>query len=201
MAFVNSLNHFGFRDFICTGFDHDNLCCSRSHSKLEISLIPFFLGRIYDELTVFHSHLCHGTWAIKWNIRNCCSKCRSDHGNQLRTTLWIYRHDHIVQSYIITIILWKQRSHRTVDYTGGKNRVFRSLTLTLVKSSRDFSYCIHFLFKLNTEREEVNTISWLVGCCSCGKNGCLSVFQKRSTICLCTYSSDIYRKSSAGKFH
>ena len=162
MALVNCLDHLLLRNHIGSGLDHDNLGGGRSYGKLKISIVPILLGWIHNKLSVLHTHLGHGTGTIEGNIGNSGSKCSSDHGYQLRTALRVYRHNHIVQSNVIAVILRKQRSHGTVNHAGGKNGILRSLPLTLVKTSRNFANGIHFLLELNTEGEEIDSVSWLI---------------------------------------
>ena len=68
MCFINSFQNSCFRNFVCTGFDHDNLLCCRSNSHLQITFIPLLLAWIDDQFAVDHTNLCHGTRTVKRNI-------------------------------------------------------------------------------------------------------------------------------------
>jgi len=150
MSLVDSLDHLIFRDLISSGLNHDNLLSCRSNRKLKIRNCLLCKCRVDDKLAVDHTNLCGCAWTVKWDIRNTGCNGRTKHSRDLRIAFRINRHNHIYQSYVISVILWKQRTHRTVDNTGCKDCMLACLTLSLVESSRDLSYCIHLLLILNT---------------------------------------------------
>ena len=76
----------------------------------------------------------------KWDIRNTGCNGRTKHSRDLRIAFRINRHDHIYQSYVISVILREQRTHRTVDNTGGKGCILGCLSLSLCESARDLTY-------------------------------------------------------------
>ena len=102
---VDCFDHLCFRNLICSGFDHDDLLCGRSNGQSQITVFPYFLRRIDDKLAVYHADLCHCTRTVKRNIGNAGRDCSTQHTDQFRTALGIYRHYHTVQSYIISVIL------------------------------------------------------------------------------------------------
>ena len=142
MSFVNSLNHFCFRNLICSGLNHDHFLTGRSNGQVQITFLPLLLGRVDDKLTINHAHLSHGTGSCKGNVRNAGCDCSTKHGNKLRTAGRIYAHNHIVQGNVISVILREQRTHRTVNHTGSQDGILRCFSLSLIESSRDFSYRI-----------------------------------------------------------
>ena len=147
VTLVDRFDHLGLGNLICPRLDHDHLLRRGSNRELKIAFIPLLLRRIDDELSIDHTHLRHRTRSVERNIGNCSRKCRSDHGNDLRTTRRIYRHYHIIQRHIIAIVLRKQRTHRPVDHAGGQDGILGCLSLSLIKSSRDLADGIHLLFK------------------------------------------------------
>ena len=142
MTLVDSFDHLSFRNLVCTCFDHDNLSACRSYCKLQVTVLPLLLAWVYDEFTINHTKLCCSTWSIKRNVGNSCCNCRTQHSNQLRTALRINAHYHIVQCNVISVILREQRTHRSVDYTAGKDCVLACLTFSLVKAAGNLAYCI-----------------------------------------------------------
>ena len=168
MSFIDSFDHLVFRNFFCAGFDHDYFLSCGSYCKLKVRYIFLCHGRVDDIFTIDQTNLCGSTWTIKRNIGNAGCNRGTKHSRNLRITFRINRHNHVYQCYIISVILWKQRTHRSVNNTGCKNSMFACFTFSLIKTSRDLSYCIHFLFVFNTQREEINSLSWLFGCCCCG---------------------------------
>ena len=59
MSFVNSLNHFCFRNLICSGLNHDHFLTGRSNGQVQITFLPLLLAGIDDELAIDHA-----TWVI-----------------------------------------------------------------------------------------------------------------------------------------
>ena len=149
MCFINSLDHLILRNLVGTGLDHDNLISCGSYRQLKVRNILLSQCRVHNILSIDQADLCRCTWAIKWNIRNTGSKGRTKHSRDLRVALRIYRHNHVYQCYVVSVILREQRTHRSVDNTGGKDCVLACLSLSLIETARDLSYGVHFLFIFN----------------------------------------------------
>ena len=149
MCFINSLDHLILRNLVGTGLDHDNLISCGSYCQLKVRNILLSQCRVHNILSIDQADLCRCTWAIKWNIRNTGSKGRTKHSRDLRVALRIYRHNHVYQCYIVSVILREQRTHRSVDNTRGKDCVLACLSLSLIETARDLSYGVHFLFIFN----------------------------------------------------
>ena len=149
MCFINSLDHLILRNLVGTGLDHDNLISCGSYCQLKVRNILLSQCRVHNILSIDQADLCRCTWAIKWNIRNTGSKGRTKHSRDLRVALRIYRHNHVYQCYIVSVILREQRTHRSVDNTGGKDCVLACLSLSLIETARNLSYGVHFLFIFN----------------------------------------------------
>ena len=149
VCFVDGVDHFCFRNLFCSGFDHDDFLSGGSYGQFQVGYGFLCESRVYDELAVDHANLCGCTWAVKWDIRNTGCNGRTKHSRDLRVALRIYRHNHVYQCYVISVILREQWTHWTVNNTGCKDRMLACLTLSLVETSRDLSYCIHLLLILN----------------------------------------------------
>ena len=96
MGFVDCIDHDSFRNFVCTGLDHDNLFACGSDSQLQIALFPLFLRRVDNKLPVDHANLCHCAGTGKRNIGNAGCNRRTDHCHQLRTALGIYGQNQVI---------------------------------------------------------------------------------------------------------
>ena len=96
MALVDCIDHHFFFYFICACLDHDDFFSCRSNRQAKITLIPLKLGRVDDQLAVYHTHLCHCTRTVKRDIRNAGRNCGTKHRGQLRTALRINGHYHVV---------------------------------------------------------------------------------------------------------
>ena len=162
MGLVNGFDHFRLRNFVCSGFDHDHLLPGGSHSQVQVTVLPFFLGWIDNEHTVRQPHLCHGTGTVKRNVRyRGCYRC-PQHGHQFRTACRVNTHDHIVQCHIIAVILGKQGTHGSVYNPAGQHCIFAGLSFSLIKSPGDLAHCIQFLFVFYTQREKIDSFSGLL---------------------------------------
>ena len=126
MCFINSLDHLILRNLVGTGLDHDNFVSCGSYCQLKVRNILLSQCRVHNILSIDQADLCRCTWAIKWNIRN-----------------------HVYQCYVVSVILREQRTHRSVDNTGGKDCVLACLSFSLIETARNLSYGVHFLFIFN----------------------------------------------------
>ena len=149
VSLVDSFDHGSLRNLISTCFDHDHFLSGGSNGQVQIALLPLLLAGIDDELAIDHAYLGHSAGTIKRNIRNAGSDSSTDHSHQLGTTLGIYAHYHVVQGYVVTVILGEQGTHRSVDDTAGQNCVLACFSFSFVESARDFSNGVHLLFVLN----------------------------------------------------
>ena len=159
MTLVDRLEHLFLRHFICTGFNHNYLLASRCHCKLQVAVFPLLLIWIYHEHAIDKPHLRCRTWTVKRDIRDRSDNRRAKHCDQLWTALWVNTHDHIVQGHIISVILWKQRAHRSVNHAACQDRILTCFALSLVKTSRNLSDRVKLLLILHRKREEINPIS------------------------------------------
>ena len=201
VSLVDSFDHGSLRNLISTCFDHDHFLSGRSNGQVQIALLPLLLAGIDDELAIDHAYLGHSAGTIKRNIRNAGSDSSTDHCYQLGTTLGIYAHYHVVQGYVVTVILGEQGTHRSVDDTAGQNSVLACLALSLIEAAGDLTHSVHFLFVLYTQREEIDTVSGLLGS-GCGtENSGITIVHECTSVCLLTYTVDINHQRSACKIH
>ena len=149
VSLVDGLDHLVLRDLVSSGLDHDNFLSCGSYCKLKVRNRFLYKCRVDDELTVDHTNLCSCTWTIERDIGNTGCNRRTKHSRDLRVALRVNRHNHVYQCYIVSVILREQRTHRTVNNTGSKDSMLTCLTFSLIKSSRDLSYCVHLLLILN----------------------------------------------------
>ena len=198
---INGFNHFIFRYLVGSRLNHNHLIPCGSNRKRQIRNLSLFGSRVHDKLVPNQTNLCRRRRAIKWNIRNARSKCGAKHRRQFRTAVLVYTHNQIFQRYVISVILWKKRTHGTVNDTAGQNRVVRRLSLSPRKTTRYLSYCIHFFIIFYTEWEKINPLPWLLRRSCRTQYNCISIMHKCCTIRLCGNSSNIYRKSSSSKLH
>ena len=198
MCLVDCFDHQILRYFICSGLDHDNLLSCGSDCQLKIRKLLLSQRRVDDELSVNQANLCGSTRTIKRDIGNTGCDRGTKHSRDLRITLRIHRHNHVYQSYIVSVILRKQRTHRTVDNTGCQNCMLACLTFSFIESSWNLAYCVHFFFIFNTQREEIDSFSWLLGCCCSRKHSCITIMHQSCTVSLLCNTTNIYSQCSSG---
>ena len=117
ISFKDCFDHLSFRNFVCSGFDHDHFFSCGSNGQFQIGSGILLQRRVDDQLAVDHTNLCCCTWSVKRDIGDAGCDRGTQHCYDFRITLRIYRHYHIVQGNIVTVILREQRTHRTVDHT------------------------------------------------------------------------------------
>ena len=201
MSFENSLNHYLLRNLLSPGLNHNNLFPGRSNGQSHVRYRLLFIGGIHNKFPINHTDLGSGTGPVKRNIRNTGGNSCPQHSCILRTAIWIYRHDQIIECHIIAVILGKQRSHGTVYHTGGQHRILRCLPFSPVKTSGDLSHRVQLFLKFHTEREEINALSGLIRGCSRRQYHCVSIMHQCCPVCLLCYSSHIYSQGSPCQLH
>ena len=150
MSHIDCFDHLSLRNLVSSGLDHDNFLPCGSYCKLKVRNWFLCKCRVDDKLTVDHADLCCCTWAVERDVGNTGCNGRTKHSRDFRVALRVNRHNHVYQCYVISVILREQRTHRTVDNTGSKDRMLACLTFSLIKSSRNLSHCVHLLLILNT---------------------------------------------------
>ena len=150
MSLVNCLDHLVFRNLVCSGFDHDDFFSCRGNSKLKIRNLLLSQRRVDHKFAVNKAYLSSSAGTVKRNVGNAGCNSRTEHCRNLRIAFRVNRHYHIYKCYVISVILWKQRTHGTVNNAGSKDRMLACLSFSFIKASRDLSYCIHFFLILNT---------------------------------------------------
>jgi len=168
MCHVDGFDHFSFRDFIGSGFDHDDLFTGGRHCQVQIAVLPLLLGRIENEFSVNQAYLCHCAGSGKRNVGNAGCDSGTKHSHQLGAAGRIYGKHQVIQGYIISVILREQRAHGTVDNTARQNGVLAGLSLSFIEASGNLSYGIQLFFIFNAQREEINSFSGLLTRRSCG---------------------------------
>ena len=145
MGLENSVDHCLLGNLIGAGLDHDHLFSGRCYGQSQVGYALLVSGWVDDKFAVDQAYLSGCAGAVKGNIGNAGCNGRTQHGSQLRAALRIYGHNYVVQSYVIAVVLGKQRTHGAVDHTGGQNGIFRSLSLSLIETAGDFAYCVKLL--------------------------------------------------------
>ena len=149
MCHIDCLEHLVLRHLIRTSLDHNYFLLSRSYCKLQVTVFPLLLARVYNKCPFNQPDLCCCTRTVKRNIRKCCSDRGTKHCSQFRTAFRIYGHYHIVKCDIIAIVLREQRTHRTVNHARCQNCILTRLAFPLIKTTWNLSYRVQFFFIFN----------------------------------------------------
>ena len=198
MSFVDCFDHGIFRYFICAGFDHDNFLSCGSNSQLKVRKFFLSQGRVDDKLAVDQTYLRGSARTVKRDIGNAGCDGRTKHSRDLRVALRVYGHNHVYQSNIVSVVFREQRTHRTVNNTGCQDRMLACLSFSFIESSWNLAYCIHFFLIFNAQREEIDSFSWLLGCCCSRKHSCITIMHQSCAVSLFCNTTDIYSQCSAG---
>ncbi len=95
MSGHDGIIHDIFRDFICTGFDHNNFLRRGSHGKSQIGFDTLFLGRIKAKLAVDQTDHRRGDGAVKGNVGNAGGNRAAEHSHYVRIAVGINTHDEV----------------------------------------------------------------------------------------------------------
>ena len=68
ISFKNSFNHLCFRNFVCSGFNHDDFFSCGSNSQFQVRFCILLQCRVNDQFTIDHTYLCCCTRSVKRNI-------------------------------------------------------------------------------------------------------------------------------------
>ena len=197
MGLIDGLDHLVLGNLVGPRLDHDHLLFRGGHGEVQIAVLPLLLRRIDDKLSVNHAHLGHGAGTVKGNVRNTgCDGC-SQHCHQLRAAGRVHAHDHIVQGYIIAIVLGEKGPHGPINDAAGQNGVLAGLSLSLVEASGDLAHRIQLLFKLHAQREEVDPLSGLVRRCGRTEHHRVPIMHEGASVGLLAHTVDIHLQSTS----
>ena len=201
MAKENRFQHFVFRNFICTGFDHNDLLSGRSNSQIQIRDLSLCARRVDDKFTIHQTDRNSANRTIERDIGNGNCDGRSQHRKDLRLAVLINRKNRVDQRNIIAVILREKRTHGTIDAASSQNCIFAGTSFSFQETSGDLAHGVHFFFIIDREREEIDSLSGLFGMGSGGDDGGIPVRKPDSSAGLLSHFSDFSAEFATGKLH
>ena len=171
----DSIQHSFFGNFFSTCFYHQDSIFSTCNSKVQKACASLFNGGVDDEFAInqANANTCDGTF--KRNVRNGQCAGSTYHCRHIRSIVRVNGNCGCYDLYVIMISVREHRTDRTVNQAAGQNSLFARTTFTFNKATGNFTYGIHFFFKVNGQREKVYTFTRCFGAGNCYYNCSITI--------------------------
>ena len=157
----NRIQHLLFRNFVRTGFNHNDFFHCAGNSQPQVIVCTLFEGRVQDDFAVYQTNADASNRAIPRNIRNGNGNGSCQHASDFRRAIRVNCQNSHDNGNIVPHILREQRTNRTVYHTGSQDCLFRRLSLSLGERARNSANGIHPFFIVHRQREEIHAFSRL----------------------------------------
>ena len=197
MTKEDSLQNNFFRKLISTSLNHHYCITGAGNGQIKVRNLTLLNIRVDNKLSINATNTNTSYWTKERNIGNSQSTGCTNHSRNLWSVVMLYGHNCSYNLNIITITLWEQRTDRTVNETAAQNGRLPWTSLSLYKTAWNLTNGVHLFFIIHSQREEINTLSWLIRSRSCNQNNSLSIAHQNSTICLLSHFSGLNSKCAA----
>ena len=159
MAKPNSVQHGFFGYFLRTCFNHQDSILGAGNSQIQLRNCCLSNSRVDDEFAINQAYTHTGDRTFKGNIRNRqCTGC-TDHSRHIGSIVGVNGNSGSNDLYIVVIALGEHGANRTVNQAAGQNSLLAGTTFTFNKTTGDLTHSVHLFFKINSQREKVNTLT------------------------------------------
>ena len=159
MTEPDSIQHGFFGNFVSTCFYHQDSVFGAGNSQVQLADFSLFNSRVDDEFTINQAYAHTGDRTFERNIGNRQSAGCTDHSGHIRSIVGINGNSGSNDLYIVVVAFREHRANRTVNQTAGQDSLLRRTAFAFNKATGDFTYGVHFFFKINSQREEVYTLT------------------------------------------
>ena len=199
MCFHESIEHVVLRNFLCTGLDHNDLVLGSAQGNVHLGSSALLGGRVDNGLAVNDANLAAGYNVVERNIRDRNSDGSADHAEDLRGAVRVNCEYGHCDRNVVAHVLREQRTHRTVNNSGGQDSLLGRSALSLEEAAGDLAYCIQLLLVVNGKREEVHAVAGLCACSYVDHYYGLAVSYPAGTISQAADLASLNGQLSAGK--
>ena len=201
MGLKDRLDHDILGDFVRARLDHDDLLRGRSHGQVQIGHRTLLGVRVHDELAVDQADPAAADGAVKRNVGDRHGDRGTDHRGDLGGIVLVHAENEVVQQNVVPVILREQRAHRTVDDTARQHGMLRGTALSSEETAGDLSDCVHLLFVIHAQREEIDPFAGLRRRGGGGKDYGVTVVHERGAAGLRGNAADLDLQGTAGQLH
>src|SRR5574344_1024537 len=112
-----------------------------------------------EELDILRDEGFTGLWLIGLWERSHASQRIKQICGYIRCVVRIYGNCGSNDLNVVVIALREHGANRTVNQAAGQNSLLAGTTLTFNKTTGDLTHSVHLFFKINSQREKVNTLT------------------------------------------
>ncbi len=197
----NCLQHLCLADLVRPCLNHHDGIFGAGESQMHAALCALLAAWVDDELPVHITDDNRARRPHEGKPGNGKRNRGADHTKDFRRHIRIHgehRNDHL---NVVIIALGEERPQRPVDQAAGQNCLFRGAPLPLDESPGDFAYSIHFLFKLDAEREEIHAVSRVFRSRRVDEDNRIPAAHNAGAICLRAVFAGFDNELSATQLH
>ena len=184
MTKEDCVEHFLLGDLVCARFDHHDGVLGACHGEVQAAGFTLLGVGIDDIVAVNIANADRTDGACKRSLADRQRKGCTVHSKDVGLYVIFNAHAGRNDLNIIIESLGEKRTDRTVDKTAGKYSLFGGAAFALDEASRDLSGCIHLLFIITAQRQEIGSFPGLAGYGGAYEQGCIAAADEYRTACL-----------------
>ena len=186
--------------FVCTRFYHNNLFFGRGDGDHHLRFCFLFKRRVKNVFAVNIAEYDARNGSVPGNVGDCDGNGSAVHRGYLGRVIVVDSHRGRGNNDVVSHVLREERSDGSVDNSRSQNSLFAGLTLSFEEAAGDFSDRVKFFFIVNSEREEIYSVSRF---CRSGRgceNAGIPVSYHTGTVCKACELASLNNEGSARKF-
>ena len=195
----DSVKHNIVGNLVRACLDHYHLLLGRSNGQVQVGLASLLKVRHEYDLAVNQAYGDTADRTVPRNIRDRNSDGSADHAEDLRGAVRVNCEYGHCDRNVVAHVLREQRTHRTVNNSGGQDSLLGGSALSLEEAAGDLAYCIQLLLVVNGKREEVHAVAGLCACSYVYHYYGLAVSYPAGTISQAADLTSLNGQLSAGK--
>ena len=150
-----------FRQLVGAGLDHHDGIVGAGDGEVQRRDFALLFGRVDDELIVDAADAHARNRSHERDVGDSQGARCADHGGELRRVVLLDGEDGRDNLNVVAEAFREQRADWAVDQARAEDGVARRASLTLDEASRDLACCIHLLFVVDRQWEEVDAFARL----------------------------------------
>ena len=159
MAKPNSVQHGFFGYFLRTCFNHQDSILGAGNCQIQLRNSCLSNGRVDDEFAINQANAYTSDGAFKGDIGDGQSAGCAYHSRHIGSVVRVNGNCGCNDLHIVVVALGEHGANRTVNQAAGQNSLLAGTTFTFNKAAGDFAHSVHLFFKINSQREKVNTLT------------------------------------------
>ena len=189
------------RQLVGAGLDHHDGVVGAGDGEVQRRYLALLFRRVDDEFIVDAADAHARNRSHERDVGDSQGARCADHGGEFRCVVLLDGEDGRDDLDVVAEALREQRANRAVDQARAEDGVARRAALTLDEAPRDLACCIHLLFVVDRQREEVHAFARLSRCRGRDEHDGVAVAHEHGAVGLLRELSVLDDERAACEFH